>query len=135
MYEDIASRALMSHCLDEHRAVALAWPKEDVLYSLRHQPMQLAHATILKLLKAIDAEQSLDVFEGILGEDPLLAYRFMVYTNSASLGLRTGIDSLRRGLVMMGYGSIRKWLGDQLPHASTEADRARCASPWCCAHA
>jgi hypothetical protein len=123
MYEDIASRALMSHCLDEHRAVALAgWPKEDVLYSLRHQPMQPAHATILKLLKAIDAEQSLDVFEGILGEDPLLAYRFMVYTNSASLGLRTGIDSLRRGLVMMGYGSIRKWLGDQLPHASTEAD-------------
>ena len=74
MYEDIASRALMSHCLDEHRAVALAgWPKEDVLYSLRHQPMQPAHATILKLLKAIDAEQSLDVFEGILGEDPLLA--------------------------------------------------------------
>jgi hypothetical protein len=83
MYEDIASRALMSHCLDEHRAVALAgWPKEDVLYSLRHQPMQPAHATILKLLKAIDAEQS--------------------YTNSAALGLRTGIDSLRRGLVMMG---------------------------------
>ena len=75
----------------------------------------------LKLLKAIEAEQSLEVFEDILSEDPLLAYRFMVYTNSASLGLRTGIDSLRRGLVMMGYGSIKRWLSDQLPHASTEA--------------
>ena len=123
MYENIASRALMSHCLDQHNAMALAgWPQEDVLYSLRHQQVQPAHATLLKLLKAIEAEQSLETFEGIMGEDPLLAYRFMVYTNSASLGLRTGIDSLRRGLVMMGYGSIKRWLSDQLPHASTEMD-------------
>jgi hypothetical protein len=123
MYEGIASRALMEHCLDEHHALALAgWPTEDVLYSLRHQQMQPSHATILKLLKAIEAEQSLEVFEDILGEDPLLAYRFMVYTNSASLGLRTGIDSLRRGLVMMGYSSIKRWLSDQMPHASTEID-------------
>jgi c-di-GMP-related signal transduction protein len=71
-------------------------------------------------MKAIDAEQSLETFEEIMGEDPLLAYRFMVYTNSAALGLRTGIDSLRRGLVMMGYGSIKRWLSDQLPHASTD---------------
>lgn len=123
MYENIASRALMSHCLDQHNAMALAgWPTEDVLYSLRHQQVQPAHATLLKLLKAIESEQSLESFEHIMGEDPLLAYRFMVYTNSASLGLRTGIDSLRRGLVMMGYGSIKRWLSDQLPHASTDAD-------------
>jgi len=123
MYENIASRALVSHCLDQHNAVAVAgWPIEDVLYSLRHQPLQPSHAILLKLLKAIEAEQSLEAFEDIMGEDPLLAYRFMVYTNSASLGLRTGIDSLRRGLVMMGYGSIKRWLSDQLPHASTEMD-------------
>src|SRR3990167_2876623 len=92
MYENIASRALMSHCLDQHNAMALAgWPQEDVLYSLRHQQVQPAHATLLKLLKAIEAEQSLETFEGIMGEDPLLAYRFMVYTNSASLGLRAGL--------------------------------------------
>lgn len=123
MYENIASRALVSHCLDQHNAVAVAgWPTEDVLYSLRHQQLQPSHAILLKLLKAIEAEQSLEAFEDIMGEDPLLAYRFMVYTNSASLGLRTGIDSLRRGLVMMGYGSIKRWLSDQLPHASTEMD-------------
>jgi hypothetical protein len=120
MYEKIASRALMEHCLDQQNALALAgWPVEDVLYGQRHQSPQPSHAVILKLMKAIDAEQSLETFESILGEDPLLAYRFMVYTNSAALGLRTGIDSLRRGLVMMGYGSIKRWLSDQLPHAST----------------
>lgn len=120
MYENIASRALMEHCLDQHNALALAgWPTEDVLYSLRHHPQQPSHAVIFKLMKAIDAEQSLETFEDIMGQDPILAYRFMVYTNSAALGLRTGIDSLRRGLVMMGYGSIKRWLSDQLPHAST----------------
>lgn len=121
MYEGITSRALMEHCLDQKNALALAgWPAEDVLYSMRHHPQQPSHAVIFKLMKAIDAEESLETFEAIMGEDPLLAYRFMVYTNSAALGLRTGIDSLRRGLVMMGYGSIKRWLSDQLPHASTE---------------
>ena len=123
MYEGIASRTVMAHCLDQRNALSLAgWPTEDVLYSLRHETPQPGHATIYKLMKAIDAEQSLEIFEDILAEDPLLAYRFMTYTNSAALGLRTGIDSLRRGLVMVGYGSIQRWLGDQLPHASTEPD-------------
>lgn len=121
MYENIESRALMEQCLDHGGALALAgWPAEDVLYSLRHQPQQPSHAVIFRLMKAIDAEQSLETFEDILGQDPILAYRFMVYTNSAALGLRTGIDSLRRGLVMMGYGSIGRWLSDQLPHASND---------------
>lgn len=121
MYENIESRALMEHCLDQGNALALTgWPTEDVLYSMRHHPQQPSHAVIFKLMKAIDAEQSLETFEDIMGEDPLLAYRFMVYTNSAALGLRTGIDSLRRGLVMMGYSSIKRWLSDQLPHASTD---------------
>lgn len=123
MYEGIASRALMQHCLDVHQARALlGWPTEDVLHSLRHQQPQPSRATIHKLMKAIDAEQSLEVFENILGEDPLLAYRFMVYTNSAALGLRTGIDSLQRGLFMMGYSSILRWLSELLPYASTEPD-------------
>ena len=121
VYDNVASRALLTHCLDEGGALAVAgWPVEDVLYSLRHRQPQPAHEVVLKLMKAIDDEQSLETFEDIMGEDPLLAYRFMVYTNSAALGLRTGIDSLRRGLVMMGYSSIKRWLSDQLPHGGTD---------------
>ncbi|WP_311224186.1 MULTISPECIES: HDOD domain-containing protein [unclassified Acidovorax] len=121
LYENVASRALLEHCLDDHKAMAVAgWPLEDVLYSLRHHPLQPAHDVVHALMKSIDAEQSLEAFEHILGEDPLLAYRFMVYTNSAALGLRTGVDSLRRGLVMMGYGSLQRWLSDQLPHCATD---------------
>ena len=123
MYENLPSRALVSHCLDKHNALAIAgWPAEDVLYQLRHQPVQPSHSVITRLMKAIDADESLERFEDILSEDPILAYRFIVYTNSAALGLRTGIDSLRRGFVMMGYGSLKRWLSDQLPHASTDPD-------------
>ena len=123
MYDNVASRALLALCLDQGRALAVAgWPMEDVLYSLRHQPLPPAHEVVQKLLKAIDSDQSIDRLEQILGEDPLLAYRFLVYTNSAALGLRTGVDSLRRGLVMMGYGSLARWLSDQLPHCATEPD-------------
>lgn len=119
MYENLPSIALATHCLQRHRAVAVAgWPADDLLFQLRHQQPQPAHATVLRLMKAIDAEQSLDAFEHILGEDPLLAYRFMVFTNSAALGLRTGVDSLRRGLVMLGYGTLQRWLSELLPHAS-----------------
>ena len=120
MYENVASRALMEHCLDNNALALAGWPTEDVLYSMRHTPQQPSHAVIHRLMKAIDNEQSLETFEDIMSEDPILSYRFMIYTNSAALGLRTGIDSLRRGMVMMGYESIKRWLSDQLPHSCTE---------------
>lgn len=123
MYEDLPSRALAHLCLDQHHALALAgWPTEDLLHQLRHQPMQPSHQVIAALMRAIDTEQSLDSFEDILAQDPLLAYRFMLYTNSAAVGLRTGIETLRRGLVMMGYGQLQRWLSEQRPFASTEPD-------------
>ncbi len=123
MYEGVASRALLSHCLDASGALAVAgWPLEDVLHSLRHQGPRPSREVVQKLLKAIDAEQSIDRFEDILSEDPVLAYRFLTHINSAAMGLRTGVDSLRRGLVVMGYGTLSRWLGEQLPHAATEDD-------------
>lgn len=118
IYENITHYPLLEQCLDRDQALAIInWPSLDLLHSLRFTPQQPAHSVILKLLKAIEGEQSLETFEDILCEDPLLAYRFLVYTNSASLGLRTGIDSLRRGLMMMGFTPIKKWLSDQLPIA------------------
>ena len=121
IYEGIASRALMEHCLDEQKAWALAdWPSEDVLYGFRHQGVPPAHDVIMRLMKAIDSDQSLETFEQIMGEEPVLTYRFLMYTNSAALGLRTGIDSIRRGLMMVGYGTLKSWLAEQLPHATLD---------------
>ena len=124
MYEAIHSQALARRCLEHYHASAIAgWPDEDVLHKLRGaRVLHPSHEHVLRLLKAVDADQSLETFEDILSEDPLLAYRFMLYANSAALGARNPINSLRRALVMLGYGTLKEWLGTQLIHASHEKD-------------
>jgi hypothetical protein len=123
MYENIASRALVDHCLDQQGAWAIAgWPIEDVLHSYRYQPLQPSHRVVTQLLLALDAEQSMERIEQLLGEEPILTYRLLTYVNSAALGLRTGIGSIRHGLMMLGYTSLKTWLGEQLPHASSDVD-------------
>ena len=123
MYEGLKSLELARACLDAHEAGAVAgWPVADTVQAFRLQQPQPSRDAVFRLMKAIDKEQSLDVMEEILGSDPILAYRFLLYTNSAALGLRRGVDSLRRGLVMLGLGTLQRWLADQLPHACTEQD-------------
>lgn len=123
LYEGVASRALAEHCLDQQDALALVgWPHDDVLHAHRHQPIAPDRRIIMRLAKAIDADQSMEQIEAILNEEPVLAYRFLAFTNSAALGLRTGIESLRHGLMMLGYTSLGKWLVEQLPTATTDVN-------------
>ena len=124
MYEEIHSQTLARRCLEHYHARAIAgWPTEDVLHRVRGaRVLHPSHEHVLRLLKAVDADQSLETFEEILSEDPLLAYRFMLYANSAALGARNPINSLRRALVMLGYGPLKEWLGTQLIHASHDKD-------------
>ncbi|MDR2324588.1 MAG: HDOD domain-containing protein [Acidovorax sp.] len=124
MYEGLHSRAIMHRCLDQHRAAAIVgWPSEDVQHKLRgERALAPSHDHVMRLLKAVDADESLDTFEQILSEDPMLAYRFLVFTNSASLALRSGVDSLRMGFVMLGYGNLKQWLAGQLTQASADKD-------------
>ncbi|WP_370680772.1 HDOD domain-containing protein [Comamonas sp. GB3 AK4-5] len=124
MYEDLHSRAIMHRCLDQHRAAAIVgWPSEDVQHKLRgERALAPSHEHVMRLLKAVDADESLDSFEQILSEDPMLAYRFLMFTNSASLALRSGVDSLRMGFVMLGYSHLKQWLAGQLTQASADKD-------------
>jgi len=69
-------------------------------------------------VEAIDADDSVEHIELILSEEPILAYRFLRYANSAALGRRTDIDSIRQGLMVLGLSLLRSWLLEQLPHAS-----------------
>lgn len=121
IYESVASRVLIEHCLDEQAAWAVAgWPMEDVLHGYRHQRIQPGHRAIVSLIEAIDADQSVELIEHILSEEPILTYRFLRYANSAGLGLRTEIESLRQGLMVLGYSLLRSWLLEQLPHATSD---------------
>lgn len=123
VYESVASRMLAEHCLDQQGAWGVAgWPMEDVLHGYRHQRMQPAHSTIVQLMKAVDADQSVEAIEHLLSEEPILAYRFMRYINSVGLGLRTEVESIRHGLLVLGYSLFQTWLAEQLPHATSDAN-------------
>lgn len=121
IYEAVASRALAEHCLDQQGAWALAgWPVEDVLHNYRQQFIQPSQTAIVRLVEAIEADVSLDAIEVTLSEEPVLAYSFLRYVNSAGLGLRSEVESIRRGLMVLGYSVLKAWLLEQLPHAASD---------------
>ncbi|RYZ07665.1 MAG: HDOD domain-containing protein, partial [Comamonadaceae bacterium] len=119
--EGVASRALADHALDQQGAWAIAgWPIEDTLHRHAGQPLPPGRRAIVQLMNVLDQEPSLDQIEQLLAEEPTLAYRLLLYLNSAGLGLRSGIASLRHGFMMLGYRSLAAWLAEQLPHATDD---------------
>jgi hypothetical protein len=121
--DGVPSQVLARHCLDEQGAHAvIGWPMEDVLYAYQQARIQPSASTLRSLLQAIEADASLDQVEQQLGQDPVLAYRFLRYVNSAGLGLDRVIDSLRQGLSVLGLSRAASWLRELLPQASQDAD-------------
>ena len=121
IYEDLTSWVLAEHCLDEQAAWGLAgWPVEDVLHGYRDQRIQPGERAISRLTRAIDADESMELVEQILSEEPILAYRFLRFANSAGLGLPSDVNSLRHGLMVLGLSQLRSWLLTQMAHASSD---------------
>ena len=120
IYESVASRVLIEHCLDEQNVWGVAgWPMEDVLHGYRNRRIQPDQRTLVKLIEAIDADQSTDMIEHLMSQEPVLAYGFLRYANSAGLGLTTAIETIRQGLMVLGAVLLRAWLQEQLPQATS----------------
>jgi c-di-GMP phosphodiesterase len=123
VYDGLPSQALVEHALDQQGAWGVAgWPTDETLYGYRFRQIQPARQSLIDLVHAIDADASLDALEYGLGNEPLLCYRFLRYANSAALSVRHEIDSLRQGLMTLGYGRLRAWLMEQMPHASSDSN-------------
>ncbi len=130
IYEGLASQALLEHALDRQGAWAVTgWPVEEVLHAYRHKQLQPSRQLLRAVVAAIEADESLDVLEHRMGEEPLLAYRFLRYANSAHLGARCEVTTVRQGVMVMGYSKLRTWLMEQMPQANTDPniDPIRCA--------
>ena len=121
IFEAVASRVLVEHCLDQQAAWGIAgWPAEDVLFAYRQQPLQPERQTIVRLVEVTDADAPLDLIEHTLAEEPVLVYRFLLHANSAALGLRNEVASLRHGLMLLGLSNFKRWLLEQLPNAGSD---------------
>lgn len=123
LYQDLPSQALVNHALDQQRVWGVVgWPTDDILHANRLRPIQPSHRIIHALLKALERDASFDTLEDHLVEDPLLAYRFLRFANSALVGARGEVSSVRQGLMVMGHTPLRRWLAEQLPNANEDTD-------------
>ncbi|MDT8993050.1 HDOD domain-containing protein [Curvibacter sp. APW13] len=121
VYEGLATPSLVEHALDQQGAAAVVgWPAEEVLHQYRYRQILPAQDAILALMRALDDDASLERIEQLLGQEPLLTYRFLRWMNSAAMGLQRGIDSVRPGLMAVGLSRLREWLLAQLPHANSD---------------
>ena len=115
MYQGLANQSLVDHALDRQGVWGVVgWPVDEILHSHRLQQIQPSRLHIRALLKAQDNDASLEALENLLGEEPLLTYRFMRYANSAHFGARREINTIRQGLMVMGYTQLRTWLMEQI---------------------
>ena len=121
MYEGLAGQALQEHTLGRQGVWAVeGWPAEELLHAYRFRQIQPSRPLLRALIKAIEDDESLEVVEHRMGDEPLLVYRFLRYANSAHLGARSEVHSVRQGLMVMGYTKLRAWLMEQIPHASDD---------------
>jgi c-di-GMP phosphodiesterase len=123
LYGELPSQALVEHALDQQGVWGVAgWPTDETLYGYRYRQIQPSRQALLDMVHAIDEDASLDRLEQRLGEEPLLCYRFLRYANSAALSVQHEIGSMRQGLMVLGYGRLRAWLMEQMPHSSSDAN-------------
>ncbi len=123
LLENPPSRALVHHALDLRFAHAVVgWPTADVLHAWRHRAMHPQSELIATLCRIIDADDSMEIIEQELSKDPVLVYRLLSHANSPTLGLQTGISSIRRALMIVGYTRLRTWLEQQAPPTPDDLD-------------
>jgi c-di-GMP-related signal transduction protein len=70
-----------------------------------------SRVSCVRLLGAMLADEfNLDELEDVLRTDPALAYRVLRLANSAGVGLRGHVTSVRQALVLVGPERLRGWL-------------------------
>jgi c-di-GMP-related signal transduction protein len=73
--------------------------------------LSASRVSCVRMLGAMLADEfDLDELEDVLRTDPALAYRVLRMANSAGVGLRGHVTSVRQALVLVGPDSLRGWL-------------------------
>lgn len=66
--------------------------------------------TILQLMANLnDPEVSINSLEQLIQQDPVLSYKILRYINSAAIGMRRKIESIKQAVVLLGLKRIRAW--------------------------
>lgn len=69
---------------------------------------QFTYLRVMQLLS--DQKFEFDKIEQVIKTDPSLSFKLLRYINSAAIGVRHRISSLRQALVLLGERLLRRWL-------------------------
>jgi hypothetical protein len=116
-----SSRPIMQACFDAGAGALVGWPDRHTLASLRGSITTDA-ASLQRLIELVQREGSLDLIEQGILHEPILAWRLLRHLNDADSGLPIHVNSLRRGLMMLGYGVLERWLTEQQAEQAPSID-------------
>lgn len=123
LYEGLGNETLVQHALDQQGALGvIGWPVDEILFQHRLAQSQPSHTLTTRVIAAIEHDDSLEQIEHMLGEDPVLSYRFFRYVNSAAIGAKNPIGLLRHGIMQLGLSKLQRWLEQQLEQAHHHAN-------------
>ncbi|WP_025916158.1 EAL and HDOD domain-containing protein [Herminiimonas sp. CN] len=74
---------------------------------------------ILKLMHMVKENVEIQHLEDVLKRDPTITYKLLRYINSAGLGQRGEIRSLKQTLQLLGYNPLYRWLSLLLATSTT----------------
>lgn len=65
---------------------------------------------ILQLLASLnDPDVTIDKLDNLIQQDPALSYKILRYINSAAIGLRQKIESIKQAVVLLGLKRVKAW--------------------------
>ena len=77
---------------------------------IRGRPAPSASIARLRTATSLSASSTFEDVEAVVRLDPGLSVRVLRYINSAAVGLRHRISSLRHALMLVGANTVRQWL-------------------------
>ncbi len=78
---------------------------------LQQESIEPGRLGLIQLVTMLgDPRSSFEQIEAVVRLDPALSYRLLRLVNSAGIGLRRQLSSIREAVIMLGRSSLRRWL-------------------------
>lgn len=122
--------ALLARGVDDHRTHADCWASAFDLFSgqVLSTPRVVTgtrlggdHVALLRLIALLDdPDATVDDLESAVTASPSLSYQLLRYVNSAHVGLRTRVESVRHAIVLVGPPVLRQLSGVLLTREASD---------------
>ncbi len=107
--EKVENRETARHCLDLgfDMLQGFYFAQPEVITGKRADPAKLS---LLKLMVLIVKDKDVSEIENELKYQPGLSYNLLRMVNSASMGLSTTVNSIKRAIMILGRKQLQRWV-------------------------